>query len=47
MISRKEWEELRKSEKILTKALGIFKVEAKDLPRVMERLQREVEEMEK
>jgi hypothetical protein len=46
MVSRKEWEELNEDDRILKKALEIFRVEAKDLPRVVERFQREVKEME-
>jgi alanyl-tRNA synthetase len=46
MISKKEWEELNEDDKILKKALEIFRVEAKDLPRVVERFQREIREME-
>ncbi|MEM5878917.1 MAG: hypothetical protein QXU74_00265 [Candidatus Aenigmatarchaeota archaeon] len=46
MISRREWEELKKKEKILRKATEILRVEDKDLPRVIERFQKEIKEME-
>ncbi|MEM5772766.1 MAG: hypothetical protein QXL86_00875 [Candidatus Aenigmatarchaeota archaeon] len=46
MISKKEWEELKKKEKILREAAEILRVEDKDLPRVIERFQREIKEME-
>ncbi|MDI6807023.1 MAG: hypothetical protein QMD14_04410 [Candidatus Aenigmarchaeota archaeon] len=46
MISKKQWQELKKKEKLLKEALKIFKVEAKDLPRVIERFRQEVKEME-
>jgi predicted nucleotidyltransferase len=46
MVSKKEWEELNEDDRILRKALEIFRVEAKDLPRVVERFQREIKEME-
>ncbi|MEM5766303.1 MAG: hypothetical protein QW423_01555 [Candidatus Aenigmatarchaeota archaeon] len=45
MISKKEWEELKKKEKILSEATKILRVEDKDLPRVIERFQREIKEM--
>jgi len=47
MISKKEWEELKQKDKILKKAAGILRVEGKDLPRVIERFQKEIKEMEK
>jgi len=46
MISRKEWTELKKKEKILKEATEILRVEEKDLPRVIERFKREIKEME-
>jgi len=46
MISKKEWQELKKKSKILEKASEILHVEEKDLPRVIERFQREIKEME-
>lgn len=45
MISKKEWQELKKKEKLLKEALKVLKVEEKDLPRVIERFQREIKEM--
>ncbi len=46
MISKKEWEKLKKKSKILEKAAEIIRVEEKDLPRVIERFKREIKEME-
>ncbi|MEM5853586.1 MAG: hypothetical protein QW228_04420 [Candidatus Aenigmatarchaeota archaeon] len=46
MISRSEWKKLKKKEKILMRAAEILRVEDKDLPRVIERFQREIREME-
>lgn len=46
MISKSEWKKLVESEKILKEALKILRVEDKDLPRVVERFQKEVREME-
>jgi alanyl-tRNA synthetase len=45
-ISKKEWNKLKKKEKLLKKAAGILRVEEKDLPRVVERFQKEIKEME-
>ena len=46
MISKKEFQELKKKEKLLKESLKILKVEEKDLPRIVERFQREIKEME-
>lgn len=46
-MSDKEWHELKEKERLLTKALAVLRVEPKDLPRVVQRFLREVEEMEK
>jgi len=46
MISKKEWQEMKKKSKILEKAAEILRVEEKDLSRVIERFQREIKEME-
>ncbi len=43
----KEWEELKKKEKLLKKAAEILKVEEKDLPRIVDRFMKEIEEMDK
>lgn len=47
MISKKQWEELKKWGELLKKAAGILRVEEKDLPRVVERFLKEIEEMNK
>ena len=44
-MNKKEWEELKKKEKLLKKAAEILRVEDKDLPRVVDRFMKEVEEM--
>lgn len=41
-----EWKELKKKEEILKKIAEIFRVEEKDLPRVIERFLKETKEME-
>jgi predicted RNase H-like nuclease (RuvC/YqgF family) len=46
MIEKTRWQELKRKEKLLKKVLEIFRVEAKDLPRVVERFQREIKKME-
>ena len=46
MVSKKEWKNLKKKSKILEKAAEILRVEEKDLPRVVERFQKEIKEME-
>lgn len=45
MISKKEWEELKRKEKLLKKAAEILRVEDKDLPRVVDRFLKDIEEM--
>lgn len=45
MVSKKEWQNLKKKSKILEKAAEILRVEEKDLPRVVERFQKEIKEM--
>ncbi|MBI2084744.1 MAG: hypothetical protein HYT70_04010 [Candidatus Aenigmarchaeota archaeon] len=45
-MRKKEWESLKRKEKILKKAAEILRVEEKDLPRVIDRFMKEVEEME-
>ncbi len=45
MISEKEWQNLKRKEKILKKASEILRVEEKDLPKVVERFLREINEM--
>ncbi|MCC5994145.1 MAG: hypothetical protein LM587_00920 [Candidatus Aenigmarchaeota archaeon] len=44
---RDEFEELKKKYRILKEAAKIFRVEDKDLPRVIERFKKELEEMKK
>lgn len=44
-LSSEEFEELKKKEKILKEAAEVFSVEDKDLPRVIERFLKEIEEM--
>lgn len=46
-MNQKEWEELKKKEKLLKKAAEILRVEDKDLPRVIDRFLKEIEEMSK
>ncbi|MDI6798860.1 MAG: hypothetical protein QMD12_02595 [Candidatus Aenigmarchaeota archaeon] len=46
MVSKSEWEELKKKEKLVKEAASILRVEEKDLPRVVERFKKEIEEME-
>lgn len=45
MITKKEWQELKKKEKLLKQASSVLHVEEKDLPRVIERFKKEIEEM--
>jgi hypothetical protein len=45
VFSKKEWEELNKKEKILRESAKILSVEEKDLPRVIDRFLKEIEEM--
>lgn len=40
------WQELKEKEKILKEAADAIKVQEKDLPRVIARFKREIEEME-
>ncbi|MGC9200527.1 MAG: hypothetical protein ACP5F8_00985 [Candidatus Aenigmatarchaeota archaeon] len=40
-----EWEELKRKEKILKETAKVLRVEEKDLPRVIERFKKELEEM--
>jgi hypothetical protein len=42
-----EFEELKRKYKILKEAAKIFRVEDKDLPRVIDRFKKELEEMRK
>lgn len=42
-----EWAELKRKEEILKKIAEIFRVEEKDVPRVVKRFIKEIEEMEK
>lgn len=46
MATKKEWQELKKKEKLLKQAASVLHVEEKDLPRVIERFQREMREMD-
>jgi len=41
----KEWNELEKKEKLLKQAAAVLRVEEKDLPRVVDRFLKEIEEM--
>ncbi len=45
MITKKEFYELKQKDKILRKAAEILRVEPKDLPRVIKRFLKEIEEM--
>ena len=45
-ITKNQWQELKKKEKLVKEALKILRVEEKDLPRTVERFQREIKEME-
>jgi alanyl-tRNA synthetase len=44
-LSRKEFENLNEKENLLREAANILSVEEKDLPRVIERFLKEIEEM--
>lgn len=44
-LNKKEWEDLNKKEKLLREAAATLSVEEKDLPRVVDRFLKEVEEM--
>jgi alanyl-tRNA synthetase len=46
MISEKEWNKLKRKEKLLKEAASILRVEDKDLPRVIERFKKEIKEMD-
>lgn len=46
-MNRKEWEDLIEKEKILKKAAKILRVTEEDLPRVVDRFLKEINEMEK
>ncbi len=46
MLNEKEWQELKKKEKILKEIAEIFRVEEKDVPRVTQRFLDELKEME-
>jgi len=45
-MNSKEWSELKRKEEILKEIAEIFRVEEKDLPRVVSRFLSEVKEME-
>ena len=45
MISKHEFLQLKKKEQLLKKSAEILRVEEKDLPRIIERFLREIEEM--
>ena len=45
-MNKKEWETLKKKEKLLKRAAETLRVEEKDLPRVIDRFMKEIEEME-
>lgn len=47
MINKKEWDELKEKERLLKKAAETLRVEEKDLPRVVDRFLKEIEEMRK
>lgn len=47
MITKKEWQELKKKEKLLKQASAVLHVEEKDLPRVVDRFLKEIDEMNK
>ena len=45
MISKEEWQELKKKEKILKKASEILRVEENDLVKTIERFQKDLEKI--
>lgn len=45
-ITKERWQELKRKEKLLKKASSVLRVEEKDLPRIIERFQKEIKEME-
>ena len=47
IISKKEWQELKRKAKLLKDAANVVSVEDKDLMRTIERFQKEIEEMKK
>jgi len=47
MIDKKEWNKLKKKQNILRQASAILNVKDEDLPRIIERFQNEIKEMEK
>jgi len=47
MIDKKEWNKLKKKQNLLRQASAILNVKDEDLPRIIERFQNEIKEMEK
>ncbi len=47
MIDKKEWDKLKKKQILLRQASAILNVKDEDLPRIIERFQNEIKEMEK
>jgi len=45
-LSKKRFDELKRKERILKEAAAVLRVQESDLPRVIERFQREIKEME-
>jgi len=45
-ISEKDWEQLKNKEKLLKQSAEILHVDEKDVPRVLERFLKELEEIE-
>lgn len=46
-MNKKEWENLKKKVKILKNAAEVLRVEEKDLPRVIDRFMKELNDMSK
>ncbi len=46
MVSKEEWKSLKVKERLLKQAAAALRVECKDLPRVIERFKKEIEEMD-
>jgi len=46
MIDKKEWDRLKKKQNLLRQASDILSVKDEDLPRIIERFQNEIREME-
>lgn len=46
MLNEREWQELKRKEKILKETAKILRVEEKDVPRVTQRFLDELKEME-